>query len=52
MKTGPVKLTWGAPLSAADFEILLRRASEYAKPAAPQLVKRPPSARKRPPTAA
>jgi hypothetical protein len=52
MKPDSLKSTWGAPLSAAEFELLLRRASEIAKPAPPQLVKRPPAVRKRPLTAA
>jgi hypothetical protein len=45
-------MSWGAPLSAAEFELLLRRASEIAKPAPPQVVKRSAAARKRPPSAA
>jgi hypothetical protein len=52
MKPGPVKVTCGTPLSAAEFELLLRRAAGIVRPLAPQLVRRAPSVRKRPSTAA
>jgi len=41
MKPGPARIGWNEPLSAADFEILLRRAAERVKSGQPQLVKCP-----------
>jgi hypothetical protein len=52
MKPDPVRLTWSEPLSAADFEMLLRQAAQCIKPDQPQLVKGPKLARKQPRTAA
>jgi hypothetical protein len=52
MKPGLARIGWSEPLSAADFEILLRRAADCVKPGQPQLVKRPKPTRKDPRTAA
>jgi hypothetical protein len=52
MKPGLARIEWNEPLSAADFEILLRRAAACVKPGQPQLVKRPKPIRKDPRAAA